>query len=83
MEDLVVAKFLDPVMLGQAGGYPGREALLPSPMDGDRGGMYHDGGRGGRGGRGGGMRGGMRGRGGPRGGSRGGGGYRGGDRGGR
>ena len=39
-----MAKFLDPVRSG--GPYPGsREALLPSPMDGDRG-LYGHSGRG-------------------------------------
>ena len=89
MEDMVVAKFLDPMMQqqlgypspGQRGGGGGRDApLLPSPMS-ERGGR---GGRrgGGRGGRGGGD-GGGRGRGGGGGRGRGGGGRGGGGGGGR
>lgn len=81
MEDLVVAKFFDPVLQQQLG-YPSpggkggsREApLLPSPMDERRGPRRGGGGRGGPGGRGGRMLGGpggrppMGGRGGPGGG---------------
>ena len=50
-QDLVVAKFLDPMMAGGGGppgggGYLPREGLLPSPMDGEHGGGYGRGGSG-------------------------------------